>query len=99
MLVKYNEDRGFSKVKVTRDLEESGVVGLVSPEKVLERMGELDLVSIDTSCDGLCLKEGERNGAVVGEGGGVKRRVFFSCVFKIEQHVSMLMDVILKKEN
>lgn len=98
MLVKYNKDPGFSKVKVTSDLEESGVVGLVRPEKVLERMGELDLVSIDSSCDGLCLKGGERNGAVVGVGGGVKRRVF-SCVFKMEQHVYMLMDVILKKEN
>lgn len=60
MLVNYNKDPGFSKVKVTSDLEESGVVGLVRPEKVLERMGELDLVSIDSSCDGLCASKGEK---------------------------------------
>lgn len=45
MLTKYSKDPGFSKVDITGDLEESSSVGLVRLE-VLERMGELDLMSI-----------------------------------------------------
>lgn len=41
-------------------------------------MGEL--VSIDTSCDELCLKGEERNRTVVGGEGGVKGRAFNLCV-------------------
>lgn len=46
MFIKYNKDPGFSKVAITGDLEESSFMGLVGPEKVSARMGELDLGSI-----------------------------------------------------
>ena len=38
-------------MEVTSDLQDGGVLGLVGPEKVLERKGELDLRSRDISCD------------------------------------------------
>ena len=52
----------------------------MGPEKVLERKGEMDLRNRDISCNGLCLRGEERNGTVVEEGGGIKRRGFCMCV-------------------
>ena len=49
LLVKFSEDPGFSQAEVTSDPEDSSAVGLVAPEKVLDRTGSS---SIDTSCDG-----------------------------------------------
>ena len=47
---------------VTSDLQDSGVLGLVGPEKVVERKGELDLRSRDISCVGAVPQRGRKKG-------------------------------------